>query len=181
MCALEPEIRVRVHEGFRQPVLHISGCIEFEGNPVPEFRASTAGLPGAALTFRHEIDTRSAIAFYVFPDKGATAFIDAGWNNLVEAALEGLPEGVSTKIIKPFVEEANSGPPVLGHVSLECRLKITDASRESALFTRLCLVPVPDADKILLVGLWCDEAHFRYMDRRFEPFVRSLCLPFRED
>jgi hypothetical protein len=175
-CTLELEGYYDYIEAYPTKRLRFKGCLTLEGDPAKEFYRNPVGSSGSALELEHYIVDDSLIYFWIYPDAGETAFDETRWNALIQAALEELPKRFSGELEEPFKDEANSGPPILGYASMQCRLSVLDEQTRVRFEHRFLLVPAVREGKVLLTCLLSREDQFSYMNGLFDRFVRSLYL-----
>ena len=173
-CKLSIEGYTEYVESYGMQRVFFEGCLTMQGDPARLFYRDPNPAPGCAIQFYYDWDREIKLQVWVYEDSGQTAFSDQGWNALMQEVLEGM-RGVKGELTKPFDSNAVSGTPMLGFVSLDCQLRLTAKKGKGAtILHRYCLVPVPERERVLLVGFHSGEKHFDLINAEFERFVRSL-------
>ena len=154
--------------------LHFSGDIRMAGDPPTEFVHLPSLRDKAALTFRHEVVKDAVIRFWVYENKGAFRFSDEVWNRQLEEWIEALPRRYTANVERWFLEAENSGPPILGYISIQALVTIEDSETQEKYRQRFFLVPVAETDFVLLLSLSSGKERFSYFNGIFDSFVRRL-------
>lgn len=171
------------YEGYKEYLesymlrrVRFTGCLRINGDPPREFFLNSTLENGSALQFEHYLDSGTKLQFWVYEDAGATRFNDEAWNRLIQQAITGLPNRYTATVEKPFLHESNSGPAILGQVSIQTVIQIADTVTGKEYMVRYCLAPAEPDGKVMLVGLRCESRHFAYMNSLYDRFVSGLFL-----
>jgi len=163
-------------ESFRVRRLLFTGDLDFKGDPPREFYAAVRPENGAALQFQHIYDSDTRVQFWIYRNAGPTEFNAQTWNRNLVTLLDTLPTKYTATIEVPFEEGENTGPPMLGYISLTSMTTIADQKSGRTSYIRVCMVPVQGSDKVVVLTLHTKEKHLAYMNPLFEAFVRGLHL-----
>jgi hypothetical protein len=154
--------------------LYFSGDLRMAGDPPPEFVSVDEAREGAAVMFRHKMVRDAVMRIWVYEDAGSFRFSDEVWNQQLSEWIETLPRRYSAKVEQRFRETENSGPPILGFVSIQALVTITDGETGKGQRQRFYLVPVEESGLVLLFSLSSGQERFSYFDSIFDNFVRRL-------
>lgn len=156
--------------------LYFSGDFRMAGDPPPEFVTVPSAGEGAAVTFRHEVVGNAVMRMWVYEDAESFRFSDEVWNKQLSEWMEALPRRYSVRVEQQFRETENSGPPILGYVSIQALVVIEDDETGRVHRQRFYLAPVEESGLVLLLSLASGQERFSYFDGIFDNFVRRLYM-----
>jgi hypothetical protein len=180
------ELRLSEEEEFFETTrfrrLYFSGDFRMAGDPPPEFVSVPTAGEGAAVIFRHEMVGDAIMRMWVYENAESFRFSDEVWNKQLAEWMEALPRRYSVRVEQQFRETENSGPPILGYVSIQALVAIEDDETGRGYRQRFYLVPVEESGLVLLLSLRSGQERFSYFDGIFDNFVRRLyMLPPEEE
>ncbi len=161
--------------------LYFRGDFRMVGEPPTEFLLVSRRNDGAAVTFRHEMFRKARIQLWVYREEGPFQFADDVWNQRLGEWMEEAGNRFPAEVEQEFHETENSGPPVLGYISLQSVVSIEDRESPGNWQQRFLIVPVEETGYVLLLSLFAEADRFAYLDSIFAGFLRSLYIPSLEE
>jgi hypothetical protein len=175
--ALEVSDHIEYGESFPFHKVRFTGDIRFMGEAPDGFVLHADARDGAAAVFVHRIVPHARIRLWLYRVPDSALFSAEHWNARLQAIAEAAGGEVRFSVDQPFHDGRNSGPVVLGHVSMDAQLRVTGKAEGEDPRHRLVVTRAPDGRWLLVASLSAEAPRFGHLNTLFEAFVRSLYLP----
>lgn len=164
-------------EAHRLWRVRFDGCLSFVGDPPQGFVLDSVVPSDCSIQLYHSLDRETKLQIRIYENEGQTRFTENALNAVLKEALESLPGRFQGKVSQPFEAGTGKGTPILGHISMEAELTLTDENTDETFLYRIGVVPSESDDYLLLAAVFSPADKFPVVNRSFEGFLRSLYEP----
>lgn len=163
-------------DGVQYERLAFEGALDLRGEAPTGFVVDAAVAGRAALGFRHEFVQDSRILLWIYGSGMIPGSRAADWDSWLEERMKRLPKPYEAVVVRAFADGGGASP-LLGGTPMVTEWEIRNRKTEERYRQRLLVRHLEEKEKVLVVDLFCPEAHYGTFREAMRVFGVDLYFP----